>query len=55
MDTLQVQIAQPRMLIRPPAEGPEEFALRFLDRKIVDAGKATHHESLIVEFQFSLP
>ena len=45
----QVQIAQPRMLIRPAAERPETFALRLLDRKIVDAGKATHHEPGVVE------
>jgi hypothetical protein len=32
------------MLIRPATERLEEFALRLLDRTIVDAGKASHHE-----------
>jgi hypothetical protein len=37
------------MVVRPATLRPEVFALGFPDREIVDTGKATCHESLLVE------
>ena len=37
------------MVIRTAAEGPVEFAFVLIDRKIIDAGKSTLHETVCVE------
>lgn len=38
------------MIIRAAPQWPVEQALFWLDRQIVDAGKAPLHEALLVEF-----
>ncbi len=38
------------MIIRPASQGPEKLPIRFADGQIVDAGKATGHEAIRVEF-----
>ena len=46
---LETELAQPRVVVRPAAERPEELALGPGDRQVVDAGMAPEHETLVVE------
>src|ERR1700686_579930 len=48
--SLQIQVAQPRVTVRPPAQRPEILAVGCLDRQIVDAGVTARHVALIGEF-----
>src|SRR5471032_70045 len=47
---LQTQLRQPRMVIRATSQRPVELALGFLDRHVVDAGKAVGHQTVFSEF-----
>ena len=47
--TLQTEIAQSRVLIRPPPERPVIFSLRFLDGKIVDRGVPEPHQAMLIK------
>ena len=38
------------MIIGTPAEGPEIFAIRFLDRKVIDACDAPLHQAIRIKF-----
>ena len=42
---LEAQIREPGVTIRTPAERPMEFTIRFLDRKVVDAGEPALHQA----------
>src|SRR5450432_1581505 len=37
------------MIVRPPSERPEKLAVGFLHRRVVDAGVAVVHQSLVIE------
>jgi len=49
IDHLQPQIAQTGMIVGTAAQRPVKQTRLFLDRQIVDAGKAPLHETLSVE------
>jgi len=48
--TLQGQVRQARMIVRPAAERPVEFGICRLDWDIVDGGEATLHQSCRIIF-----
>src|SRR5437867_8190870 len=45
----EFQLAQTRMVVGPSPQRPEELALAFLDRQVVDAGVAVRHQAGVVE------
>src|SRR5690606_27995720 len=47
--SLQPEVRQSWMIVRPPAERPAELALGLGDRQIVDAGYAPAHQAVLVE------
>src|SRR4051812_19090664 len=52
---LEPQLGKPRMVVRPPAQGPMVLALRRLDRRIVDAGDAPAHQAVLVKLPVFVP
>jgi hypothetical protein len=46
---LQTQFAQPGMIVRAPPRRPVDFPLVFLDRQVIDAGKAMLHQPIFIE------
>lgn len=46
---LQAQRTQPGVVIRSAAQRPVEFALRFRDDQVVDAGEAPGHQAVFGE------
>jgi len=55
LESLQTQVAKPRMLIRSAAQRPPVLALRFRDRKVIDGRKPRGHETGIVELPVLIP
>ena len=47
--SLQAQIAERRMIVRPPSQGPMIFAVALTERSIVNAGNAATHQPVGVE------
>ena len=46
---LKSQVAEARVVIGAATQRPVKFALTFVDRMFVDAGKAARHETVLVE------
>ena len=47
---LKTKVAQSWMIIRSAAKRPMILAIRFLDRKIIDARESQPHQAIIIEF-----
>jgi hypothetical protein len=55
MASLQPEIAQRRMIIRTPSQGPPIFAGAFIDRRVVDARNSHPHQAFVVELSVPVP
>src|SRR5262249_38878177 len=45
----EAQVAEARVIVRPPAERPVVLTIGCRDREVVDAGETHAHEPLVVE------